>query len=378
MIHTFTSAAPNYLGKVRALLQSLRLHLPGAQLHWLVVDRPSDALRTVLDGDMAEEVDGVRHITDFETFQDPGWLFQRQGVELATVGKAFMARELMDRDDCDTVLYFDPDVVVFSPLDDVLDQLATASLTLTPHLLHPADSREAVRVHELCALRHGVFNLGFLGVRNCPEGQEFLTWWRERCLLSCEFPWRRDGYTAQRWMDFAPTFFPGTTICRSPRLNVAPWNLDQRSLVGTFDEGFTVEGEPLGFYHFTGFDSGAHRTMVDHWAPDNPSLSAILEWYTRRIDHLDGDMPWGLEHYADGVPITAVARKLYRDREDLREQYPDPYAVTPDEDESCFQWWYRTVAPYEYPELPKLEKQMRLPEEPLERWLPGDPRTADP
>jgi hypothetical protein len=53
---------------------------------------------------------------------------------------------------------------------------------------------------------------------------------------------------------------------------------------GDFDAGFEVDGEPLAFYHFTGFDSGAHRIMAAKNASASPSVQKLIAWYAREIE----------------------------------------------------------------------------------------------
>ncbi len=342
MIHAFTSAAPNYTGKVLALCESLRAHCPEMVIHWLVADLRNDDLLEHLDGNLIDE---VIFLDDFENFRDLGWLFQHDIVELSTAIKPTVARTLLDTTDCEMLIYFDPDQVIFSPLDDLIESLYSASGVLTPHLLKPYEGLKAVTDHELCSLRHGVFNLGFFGVRNCPEGKAFLDWWSQRCLDFCWGDWRSGVFTDQKWINFAPVFFAEMQILRNTRFNVAPWNINQRSLEGTFDEGFLVDGEPLGFYHFTGLDSGAHQQVVDYYAPGNKAVRSLVQWYKLRTEALTPrlDLSWRLGKYQNGEPVLAEHRTIYRDHKDLQAAFPDPYRTS--QDEVCLQSWIHNNSP---------------------------------
>lgn len=348
MIHAFTSSAPNYFGKVLALCQSLREHCPEMVIHWLVADVRNEALLDHVDKELIDE---VMFADDFSACRDRSWLFKHSIVELSTAIKPEAALALISRDDCELLLYFDPDMVVFSPLGDIVEQLRSASVVLTPHLLKPEQEHDAVMDHELCSLRHGVFNLGFLGVRRCAEGEAFLRWWRERCRAFCWGDWREGVFTDQKWINFAPVFFPDTTILRSPRFNVAPWNINQRCLEGTFDEGFTIDQEPLGFYHFTGLDSGAHRQVLDKYAANNLAVTMLVQWYEHRTEYLapNAEIPWSLGCYENGHEIAPPHRKVYRERIDLQSAFPDPY-LTP-EDGTGFLSWITHTGPVEFPDL---------------------------
>lgn len=347
MIHVFTSAAPNYVGKVRALAESVREHCPGVRMHWLVADDVRESLVSGLD---REPFDELLFATELDVGASPGWLFQQTLVELSTAIKPAAAKRLLELPGCEMVLYFDPDIVLFSPLDDLLAELACRSLVLTPHQLQP-ETEPGVLFHELDSLRYGVFNLGFIGLRSCPEVFRFLTWWRDRCLLAAGGDWREGVFTDQKWLNFAPVFFDQVGILKEPRFNVAPWNVSQRSVRGSFDEGFTVDGKPLGFYHFTGFDSGAHVAHLESVQGENRSLRMLVEWYRWRISWLadDGPTPWKLGSYSDGTPIEDLHRRVYRLRPDLQVAFPDPYRVT--DGEPCYLEWFRRHAARELPGL---------------------------
>ena len=227
------------------------------------------------------------------------------------------------------MLYIDPDIVVFSRLDDILAALEGANLALTPHQAKPERTAQAVLDNEVTSLRMGVFNLGFIGVSATPEGRRFADWWAERCYQFCRAEVHNGLFTDQKWINFAPIFFEGVEIVRSPRHNVATWNLTTRSLTGTLREGFRVDGEPLGFYHFTGFDSGAHRIMAVKNASGNNAVQELIGWYERetqlaRADPAN-DWPWAFGRFSDGTAVKPAHRWVYRERKDLQAAFPDPY-----------------------------------------------------
>jgi hypothetical protein len=347
MIDVFTSAAPNYIGKVRALAESVREFMPSARFHWLVADETRTELVQGLDD---EPIDGLVFASDLEAAADPSWLFQYTVVELATVLKPSAARHLLRLPDCEMVLYFDPDIVLFSELDDLVDELARSTMVLTPHQLEPERDPGAV-FHEIDSLRYGVFNLGFFGVRRNDEAIRFLDWWNSRCLTNCSGDWTVGVFTDQKWLNFAPVFFDDVTILRNSRFNVAPWNISQRELRGSFDEGFSVDGRPLGFYHFTGFDSGAHIEHIASLRGQSRTAEMLVDWYRLRTEVLsEGALAdWQLGFFSDGVTIDDLHRRAYRLRSDVRDAFPDPYSVEDPTD--CYRHWYDNHARVELPEL---------------------------
>jgi hypothetical protein len=347
-LHVFTSASVNYLPKVRLLCRSIRRHHPEAAIHLALADeRPS-----WLDA-KSEPFDSILEIGALGIPNARAWTFMHSIVELCTAIKPFAMRRLLGEPGCERVLYFDPDMVLFSRVDDILATLAGANVALTPHQTTPERTLEAVLDNEVASLKHGVFNLGFIGVANSAEARRFADWWAERTYHLCRAEVANGLFTDQKWINLAPVFFDGVAIVKSARHNVATWNLTTRRVDGDFERGFTVDGEPLGFYHFTGFDSGAHRIMAVKNAAESPAVAQLIAWYTRETslvtDDPLNDWPWAFGRFDDGAPIEPHHRWLYRDSPDLQAAFPDPYATGGEA--MTFRRWCETEGRLRYPEL---------------------------
>ena len=70
--------------------------------------------------------------------------------------------------------------------------------------------------------------------------------------------------------------------------------------------------------------------MLEVYGADSPALHELREWYLRQCKEMGqaelGDLACSYDFYADGQAVTPAARLLYRYREQLLEQFPDPYA----------------------------------------------------
>jgi glycosyltransferase involved in cell wall biosynthesis len=344
-LHAFTCAAVNYLPKVRLFCKSIKQHHPEMMVHVALADRIPGWLN------LAEEpFDDIVSIESLEIPNRTGWIFWHNVVELCTAMKPFVLRYLLDLPDCDQVYYFDPDIVLFSRLDDLISTLHDANIILTPHVTHPESTIEAIRDNEICSMKHGIYNLGFIGVRNGEQGRLFAKWWSERLYYFCLDGIEQGLFTDQRWIDFAPVFFDGVRVIKSSRHNVAPWNLSTRKMEGSFQKGFRVNGEPLAFYHFTGFDSGAHRMMAMKYANGNRAVTSLIDWYEERT-RSDGqnNQRWTYSTFSNEQPITKKHRWIYRLRGDLQAAFPDPFEVR--SDDGSYYRWFKSQAAFEYPEL---------------------------
>lgn len=345
-LHVFTCAAVNYLPKVRILCRSVREHHPEAVIHFVLADERPAWLTPE-----GEPFDEILDPSELDIPNWRAWSFTHDIVEFSTAIKPFALKRLLGLPGCGIVLYFDPDMVLFSRVDDILGMLANANVALTPHQTRPEATPEAVLDNEVASLKHGIFNLGFIGVRSTAEGRRFADWWAERTYHFCRADIPGGLFTDQKWVNFAPVFFDGVAIVKSSRHNVATWNLTTRRMTGTRETGFAVDGEPLGFYHFTGFDSGAHRIMALKNAWASPAVQQLIKWYAAEIEVADGDpvsrSPWAYATYSDGTPIERAHRRLYRDHRQLQERFPDPYASDPDR--RGFREWCETEGRLHFP-----------------------------
>lgn len=348
-LYAFTSAACNYLPKVRLLIQSLKRHHPEIRLVLALSDLVDDP--EALRGEAWDE------IMPIDTLGIPDWrrwAFTHDIVELSTAIKPFVLQRLLDRPDCGGVFYFDPDMVLFSRLDDLIGRLGQSDILLTPHQNKPETGLAEVMDNEISSLKHGIYNLGFIGVRPSDTGKAFAHWWADRVYHFCRDDIPNGLFTDQRWIDLAPALFDGVAILRSSRFNVAPWNLTTRSISGNLNEGLLVDGEALGFYHFTGFDSGAHRVMTSKYCAANPAVNELVGWYEDgtigwREDPLAA-RPWAFGRFGDGSRINRAHRLIYRCRPDLQQRYADPFAAATVDDKS-FAGWCGGKGAKEYPGL---------------------------
>lgn len=336
----FTSIARNYLPHVMLLAESVKAANPDAHFIVVLCDTLED-----LDVRELEHIDEIVTIDMLVRERPDGWIFQHTIVELCTAVKGPAIEAFLQRSGCETVVYLDPDIWVYGSLEPVYAALAQHSAVLTPHLLTPETSKSAIQVNEFDALRHGAFNLGFLAVRNDAAGRQVASWWSARLQAFC-FDDRRNGlFVDQKWMDLAPGFFPQIGVLRHPGCNVAPWNLSQRRLAGDLSEGFTVNGEPLVFFHFSGKLNGSGAGMLKTFAGDNAAALLLDDMYSRRlameIAIAGSTPPWTFGRYDNGEPVTAADRRLYRKRTDVQVAFPNPLSTR---GAGSFLHWHRRIA----------------------------------
>jgi Glycosyltransferase len=243
-------------------------------------------------------------------------------IELNTAVKPWMFEHLFARG-YDRVIFLDPDIVVYSPLVELDALPAETFLTLTPHLTGsiPGDEHPSER----SIMVAGAYNLGFLAVSRRPSLTRFLAWWQEKLEFQCVVDTARGLFVDQKWMDLAPGLFSDVAILRHEGYNVAYWNLGQRRVVGK-GENATVNGQPLRFYHFSGFNPALPDMVSNHdhklRLADVGDAAKLIKDYSSALREAGYESfrnaRYAFAVFSDGTPVPDIARIEYRNSLELQ------------------------------------------------------------
>ncbi|MDT7951613.1 MAG: hypothetical protein RQ966_08925 [Acetobacteraceae bacterium] len=323
-VDCYTSASFAYLDRARVLAETIRAHHPKWRMHLLLCDEEPPGF----DWDPArEDFHSVVRSSDLGIPEFRSWAFGHNIVEFCTAVKGFMLDRLL-AEGTESVVYLDPDIALFAPLVDVERLLSDHAVVLTPHLTVAEEADAGIRDNEIGSLKHGVYNLGFVAVRNCEEGRKFGRWWRDRLHRYCWDDIPAGLFVDQRWCDLAPALFADVAVLRDPGYNVASWNLGSRPIsIGT--DGMIRAGDSLlRFFHFTKV-SGVGEQMLRRYAYGRLEVFELLRYYRARLAvHRPARLPhgwWALNHFRDGTPIRHEQRIAWRHRVDLRQAFQDPF-----------------------------------------------------
>lgn len=351
-MHVFTSITANYLPKAAALAHSVKRVHPEAVFHVVLSDVAPE-----LPASVAAPFDSIIPIGDLPIPDSSSWIFKHRIVELCTAVKGTAFQHIAARFGAERIYYFDPDIIVAGRLDDLEAALDRNAILLTPHQSVPDVEMQAILDNEVCCLRHGVYNLGFLAVRMEGQGLSFINWWAERLRALCYDEVPNGLFTDQRWVDLAPAFFDDIGMMRGPEYNVSTWNLSHRKATGTAPYNILMNGRPLVFYHFSGFDSGAQKIMLERYGAHSPVLFELRDWYIARCEELGqstlGKIPCVHGAFSNGAIVTTDHRLLYRRRGDLMAAFPDPYDAR-DPGRSYYHWYAKHGRDDDRPTLKKL------------------------
>ncbi|MBA2616481.1 MAG: FkbM family methyltransferase, partial [Actinobacteria bacterium] len=310
-----TIVARNYLGFARTLADSFAKHHPQGSFTVLLLD---DLDRTV--DDAAERFSVLRlDEIGIDALEQRRMAMIYDVLELATAVKPWLLRTLLARG-LDHVAYFDPDIWLLAPLEDVAGLARQRSIVLTPHVLEPM-IRDGHEPSEQTILLSGIYNLGFVAVGATEDSGRFLDWWSDRLRRDCLIAHEVGFFVDQRWIDFVPALFDHH-ILRDPGVNVAPWNLPSRKLAHP-NGRLLVNGEPLRFFHFSGFDPQRPHLLSKFQGrkprislEENPLLADLCCRYAAAVlerGHVEASrIPYGYSTLPDGTPVDATMRRLYR------------------------------------------------------------------
>lgn len=304
----FTICARNYLAYAKTLRASLLAVEPQAKFWTVLIEDRRDQPEAVENVLYASEL-GIPSFWDMA--------LRYSVMELATAIKPFVFLHFLESEEAGAAIYLDPDIQVFAPLAEVHALLRNGTpAVLTPHSTVPLD--DGGDPDDLRLLRTGAYNLGFAAFSAAPAALDLLRWWAGQCETRCVVSVEDGLFVDQKFMDLAPCYLPGTAILHHPGYNVAYWNLPSRKLALAGD-GWTVNGEPLIFFHFSGVVPGDPRVFSKHQdrytAASVGPAAALLRGY---LDHLQqhghaahAKLPYSYGVYDDGAPIPEFARRVY-------------------------------------------------------------------
>lgn len=337
-----TIIARNYLSYARVLAESFRQQHPDGSCSVLVID------------DVAGEIDSASE--PFEVLR-PDFLgidrFEAMAAmydvtELATAVKPWLLEGLLADEHEGPVAYFDPDIRFYAPIDEIGRLAGRHELLLIPHIASPIPV-DGLQPSEIDLMASGIYNLGFVAMGPGERTRQLLHWWQERLRFDCVIDHALGYFVDQRWFDLVPSFFDDVEILRDPTVNVAYWNLHER-IIRSDHGGWLVNGEPLKFFHFSGFapdrphEVSKHQTRVR--LSQFPDLARLYREYAREVinhRHAADDGPgyvWST--LGDGRALDGRLRRLYRDGERAGAFRHSPFEV---EGAHEFTAWLNQPAP---------------------------------
>lgn len=293
-----TIATRPYLGLALTMGNSFIEHHPQGKVYVLLVGEGAASLPVLpatFEVVCATEL-GIEDYTGMES--------RYTTFELCNALKPFWLQYLLLNYQLSKICYFDADICFFGSIEPVLwNLLDKASVVLTPHFCRlPEDNSDIFQ--EVAVLRRGVYNGGFIGISNTPDGHAFLKWWKARLGRFGYYRLSESLNCDQLWLNFAPSFGLNVQILNDPGYNVAYWNLHERRLTTQVAQAeprtlnpaplkFLVNHHPLVFFHFSGYSPDHPDRITTHWTGHSfskfPELRPLFDAYQHRLTSLPVD-----------------------------------------------------------------------------------------
>lgn len=151
---------------------------------------------------------------------------------------------LQTHPEIDFITYLDADLLFYSSLQPLFDEIGDASIAIIEH-------RFTSRL--LDRIVNGRFCVEWVSFRRDEQGLACLSRWREQCIEWCYYRLEEGRMGDQKYLDEWPDRYPACHILMHPGAGIAPWNYAQYQFGRDASDNITVNGSPLIFYHFHQF-----------------------------------------------------------------------------------------------------------------------------
>lgn len=307
-------ATRTHLSYARTLAESLYKTNLGAELIVLIAELGvnrnefrAEPFKTLF----LEDLDGLEMIRKMR--------FYYTAHEFCNSMKAYLHDYLFNHTDYQKWIYLDADIFVLDSLAPLFSQLDEQSILLSAHYLHPLQDQ---RAHEESFLRlYGLYNGGFMGICRDTNSAEFIQWWKKRITFFAFNKISHGQYGEQGWLDFVFLFFKRSGLTRLDGVNVARWNLFERDVRGNAKLGFTTNGTPLLFFHFSAFDIAAEDGGIavqineETTRENHEAVKELVGIYKQMLiangHHSQRLLRYDANYFSNGRLIWPLMRKMY-------------------------------------------------------------------
>jgi hypothetical protein len=329
----FTIASKNYFAQVKTLMASLKQYQPEWDRYVVLVDELEEEYRGLIIDTTLYTLISARELP----IPSPYKMFFRYTIlELNTAVKPWGFEKLLMQDGYDAVIYLDPDIVAYRDMHE-LDKLmeTDGAIVLTPHITAPIwDDKKP---GELNILQGGVYNLGFIAVSKGVQTAEYIRWWESKLEYDCVVDLPRGLFVDQKWMEYVPAMFDNVVIFKHQGYNVAYWNLYNRKCEKN-GETYYFNGDPLVFFHFSGFDPTYIKPFSKHqdrFTIDTVgAVRDIAAVYAEKVISYGykeiKDLPYAYDKFCDGTKIIDSMRRIYNSSPKLKEKLGENPFMHPD------------------------------------------------
>ena len=180
--------------------------------------------------------------------------------------------------------YLDADMMFFTKLDKIFNEIGDASVALTPHNFTNDLKQEEV---------YGKYCVQFVFFKNDKDGLMALNWWKQSCIDWCYATLEDKRYGDQKYLNFLAEKFTKVIDINNIGVGVAPWNIN-RFTVSRDKNNLLMEEKtnknfqfPLIFFHYQGLEFTEYDNYIEAQASNIKIPNYILELiYTPYIQNI--------------------------------------------------------------------------------------------
>jgi hypothetical protein len=276
MTLVFTVCSNNYLAQALELGKTLLTHNTLYEFKIGLVDKKSDLI------DYSQIPYEIILVEDLKIQEFDDMFMRYDIVELNTSVKPFYFLNFFKKNKWENIIYMDPDIQVFSNLVELENELTNNDIVITPHFFSPINDDKWQAEEDF--LNSGLYNLGFIAIKQSVNSFKMLEWWADRLKTKAYIDFKRGMFTDQIWINFVPIFFYKVSVFKHLGYNVAYWNLHERIITLKDNQYYINENIPLVFYHYASFrplnpnliSSGQRRYTFEN----RPDIVPLFTKYT--------------------------------------------------------------------------------------------------
>lgn len=313
MTIAFTIVNIPYLPVAKAMADSFVTHNPEVPLYICLFDDQDDIQDAMF---LDYHIYDKSHLNK-EEYDDMRRRYDN--FSMACALKPFFAEALLRDFDPEHIVYLDADLMFFdslTKLDEVLN-IQQKSIVLTGHQYTVIPSENEVSNNQTLR-KYGIYNAGFIALKNNAVGQQFLAWWKRILFTKCIRDDENGIYYDQTWLDLVPMYFGDDFyMLKDLGYNVAYWNLDERILCFRNEKYFINQKIPLVFYHFARFQY-YNDMYIDGFKikfDDFPLLKNIFDQYRNILQK---------NLYEKSIPASTPKKISFRKRLKISLKYRLP------------------------------------------------------
>lgn len=283
-----------YLIKGLAMIRSLVRWCPEAHVFVLCMD---DAAKEILTALASPHITCIA-LTDIETEALLEAKKTRGVAEYCwTLSPCLPSYVLKNYAQIDLITYIDSDLLFYSPVQPIFDEIGQNSIAIIEHRFAPRLMDREV---------NGRFCVEWVSFRRDEEGMRCLARWKEQCIEWCYYRLEEGRMGDQKYLDEWPDRYSNCHIINAVGAGIAPWNYENLVFSNADSGEIYVDGNPLIFYHFHQFqllDNGKFDRLSTFYTsvrkePENvysiyedALRAALMEIRTIRKDFKNGLRP---------------------------------------------------------------------------------------